>query len=83
MSNLEQPMKSVTATQFKNRCLAILEDVERTRRAVLVTRHGKPVARIGPVTPEAGAPPGNPLKNSIEHEGDLVSPIDDAWNASA
>ena len=74
-------MRSMTATQFKNRCLAVLEDVERTRRPLVVTRRGKPVARIGPVTTDLGTPADNPLKDSIEFQDDLVAPIEEAWEA--
>lgn len=39
----------MTATEFKQRCLALVEQVAETRVPVLVTRHGHPVARVVPV----------------------------------
>lgn len=73
-------MKTVPAAKFKNQCLAVLDEVQRTRRPVVVTRHGKPVAQIGPVM-SAGARGNNPIKGSIEYEGDLIAPIEGAWDA--
>jgi prevent-host-death family protein len=75
-------MKTVTATEFKSPCLALLEEVQRTRTRLLVTRHGKPVAEIAPHSATAGWGP-NPLKGSILHEDDLVSPIASDWNSAS
>lgn len=38
------------ASDFKARCLAVLDDVARTRQEVVVTKHGVPVARLVPIT---------------------------------
>ena len=73
-------MKSIPAAKFKNQCLSLLEEVQRTCASVIVTRHGKPVAQIGPVT-ERSTRAKNPLKGSIDFEGDLIAPIDGAWEA--
>ena len=73
-------MKSVPAAKFKNQCLAVLDEVERTRRPIVVTRHGKPVAQIGPIM-NVGSRTKNPIKGSIEFEGDLIAPLEGAWDA--
>ncbi|HVL91198.1 MAG TPA: type II toxin-antitoxin system Phd/YefM family antitoxin [Actinomycetota bacterium] len=39
----------VAATDFKQHCLALLDDVSRSGRAIVVTKHGRPVARLVPV----------------------------------
>jgi prevent-host-death family protein len=73
--------KSVAATEFKTHCLALLEEVRQTRQPLLVTRHGKPVAEISPYVPKGGEEM-NPLKGSVLHEGDVLSPIDEKWDSS-
>ena len=73
--------KSVPATQFKARCLALLEEVRETRQPLLVTRHGKPVAEIVPYTP-GEAHRANPLKGSIVFQGDLIEPIPEQWDSA-
>lgn len=80
MTILAPAMKFVPAAEFKNRCLALLEEVERTRLPFVVTRHGKPAVQIGPVA-GVHARGRNPLKDSIEYEGDLVTPVEGAWGA--
>jgi prevent-host-death family protein len=74
-------MKSVSASEFKLHCLALLEDVRRTRRPLLVTRHGKPVAEISPYVPPRRKG-GNPLKDSILSQDDLVSPVSVPWDVA-
>ncbi len=67
---------TVAAGEFKARCLALLDEVAESGIELLVTKRGKPVARVVPVE----APPG--LSGSVVREGDLISPIGDAWNAA-
>jgi prevent-host-death family protein len=40
---------AIPASRFKAQCLAILDKVERTRESVVVTKHGRPVARVVPI----------------------------------
>lgn len=40
--------KEITATQFKARCLRLLDEVAETGETLVVTKHGRPVARIEP-----------------------------------
>ena len=45
-------MKEVEFLEFKAKCTAILEQVRKTKRPVLVTRHGKPLVELVPPSPE-------------------------------
>lgn len=74
-------MKTVSATEFKSRCLALIEEVQRTGHRLLITRHGKPVAEVCPAR-KAMAPDVNPLKGSILYQGDLIAPIDQRWDSA-
>ncbi len=40
--------KSISASQFKAKCLALLDEVAETRETLVVTKRGKPVARVMP-----------------------------------
>lgn len=46
-------MKKIAAGSFKTNCLAIMDEVQAKREAVLITKHGKPVAKLIPVNTEA------------------------------
>ena len=70
--------RHVRAVEFKAKCLAILDEVAATKKDVVVTKRGRPVARIVPL--EASAE--GPLEELIVEQGDLVSPIDAQWDAA-
>lgn len=77
-------MQKIPVSKFKVRCLAILEEVRRTRQPVLVTRFGKPVAEVGP-PPEAAREDGwiGAMRGTGRITGDVVSPASepDEWEA--
>lgn len=67
---------AVPAGQFKARCLALLDRVARTgEEEVVVTKRGKPVARVVPIKP-SNQPS---LVGSVKTRGDIVGPILDDW----
>lgn len=66
---------AIPAGQFKARCLALLDRVARTGEEVVVTKRGKPVARVVPIKP-AHQPS---LIGSVKTRGDIVGPILDEW----
>lgn len=68
---------SVPAAEFKAKCLAIFDAVERDRRSFVVTKRGKPVARVVPL-----GTGGSSLLGSLLHEEDLMAPVDADWEAA-
>jgi len=72
-------MREVAISEFKAKCLAILERVEKTKEPIRITRHGKPVAEVVPATPPAvdrAALMGS-MRDSIQILGDIISPVID------
>ncbi len=69
----------IKASEFKAKCLAILDEVERTRQPVVITKRGKPVAELAPHTAKRNA--RGILKGRVEILGDIISPIDVEWEA--
>ena len=45
---MSHPQKEITASQFKARCLRLLDEVAETGETLVVTKHGHPVARVVP-----------------------------------
>lgn len=75
-------MQKIPISRFKARCLAILEEVRRTKQPVQVTRFGVPVAEVGPLT--APLRPDHwmgSLKDTARIKGDIVKPAagEAAW----
>ena len=44
---------TVMASEFKKHCLALLDRVARTGTPIVVTKRGRPVARLVPISEEA------------------------------
>jgi prevent-host-death family protein len=45
---MPRPLKEITATQFKAKCLRLLDQVAETGETLVITKHGRPVARLEP-----------------------------------
>jgi prevent-host-death family protein len=77
-------MESMAISEFKATCLAVLERVRRTKKPVLITRFGQPVAEVVPPSP-----PPRPkswigsMVGTAKILGDIVSPIGEEsdWEA--
>ncbi len=77
-------MEEIAISKFKTTCLAVLERVRRTRKPVLVTRFGEPVAEVVPPSvPKRPERWLGSLKGTGQIRGDIVSPARDArdWEA--
>jgi len=70
-------MKQVAAAEFKAKCLAILDEVYKTKRPVQVTRRGKPLAEVNPPTASPVADWMGSMKGKMEIVGDIISPATD------
>ena len=63
--------RTVTATEFKTRCLALIDEIAETRETIIVTRHGKPVAQLTPPVRK----PWKDLAGSWADKGEIVGDI--------
>jgi prevent-host-death family protein len=68
------------AGEFKAKCLAVLDEVARTKSVVVVTKHGRPVAQVVPIPPEKERPG---LLGSVTFHDDIVAPLDETWEAES
>ena len=69
--------KPVPAGVFKAKCLALLDEVETRRHSFVVTKRGRPVARIVPLPVDSPSS----LHGSLLYEEGLLTPIDVKWGA--
>src|SRR3989475_10641188 len=68
-------MKEVTISEFKAKCLAMIEQVHKTKRPIRVTRFGRPVAEVVPPSPEAASGDWiGSMRYKMGILGDIVSP---------
>jgi prevent-host-death family protein len=72
--------RMIKASEFKAKCLAIMDEVERTGQTVVITKKGKPVAELVPHRASRPNPLGV-LKDRLFITGEIISPIDVEWEA--
>lgn len=70
---------TIAAGEFKAKCLKLLDEVAEKRETLVITKRGKPVARLSPVS-EEGDFVGS-MRGTGEIIGDIISPIDVEWEA--
>ena len=73
-------MRTIKASEFKAKCLKIMDEVAATGEPVVITKYGVPVAQLIPAVQKPKTLFGA-LKGSILYMGDVISPIDVEWNA--
>ena len=73
-------MKTVKASEFKAKCLQLMDDVAETGEAIVITKNGKPVSQLVPYRRKPKSLYGL-LHGSVTIEGDIVSPLDIEWEA--
>jgi prevent-host-death family protein len=70
-------MRDIPISEFKAKCLGLIEKVEKTRQPLRITRHGKPVAEVVPTGPDRKRNFVGDMLGTIEILGDIVSPVID------
>jgi prevent-host-death family protein len=76
-------MKSMRAGEFKARCLRVMDEVRATRQPVVITKRGRPVAKLVPVD-RRGDDIFGCLKGVFQIVGDIESPVvpPEEWEAN-
>ncbi len=72
--------RTIKASEFKAKCLSLMDEVARSGESLVITKNGKPVAELKPY----GAEKKNLFgiwKDAVVVTGDIVSPIDVEWDA--
>jgi prevent-host-death family protein len=76
-------MRSIRASEFKAKCLAILDEVSRTGESITILKRGRPVGRLLPPLTSDAKHPQLTLKGTFEILGNIVEPATPAedWEA--
>ena len=76
-------MDHIPAAQFKANCLRLMDEVARRRTPIVITKRGKPVAKLVPADDKPIDIFGR-MAGTIRIVGDIISPIDDVeWTGDA
>jgi prevent-host-death family protein len=70
-------MNDVSISEFKAKCLGLIEQVHKTRQPLRITRRGRPVAEVIPAGPDSRRKFLGDMIGTAKIVGDIVSPIID------
>ncbi len=65
-------MKTITATEFKSKCLQLLDEVQRSGQNLVISKRGKPVARV---VAERESKPWLPLRSKGSYLSEPFEPV--------
>jgi prevent-host-death family protein len=84
MQGKRKKMQEVAISEFKAKCLSLLEEVSKTRTPLRVTRRGKAIADVVPASSETEERSWiGSMSDSIDIVGDIVSPVIDVGTIEA
>ena len=76
----ETGVRTFTASEFKAKCLKIMDEVAESGERVVITKRGKPVAELSQAR-ELRKPIFGSMRHTMKIIGDIEAPLDVEWNA--
>ncbi len=73
-------MRTIKASEFKAKCLRIMDEVSETGEPVTITKKGVPITQLVPVRRKPKTLFGS-MKGSVTYMGDIISPVEEEWEA--
>ncbi len=75
---------NISAGTFKAKCLKLMDEVEKNHTEIIITKHGRPVAKLVPITDDwkPGKKASGFMKGTAVILGDIVGPIGEKWSAN-
>ncbi len=74
-------MRTIKASEFKARCLKLMDEVAESGEPIMITKNGRPVSRLVPAREKPKSLFGL-HRESLSIDGDVISPIDVEWEAT-
>lgn len=71
----------IAAGKFKAQCLKLMDQVQSSREEVVITKHGKPVAKLVPFETSPSPSLLGYLKGTVEVVGDISTSLEEFWEA--
>jgi len=72
-------MESLSVSEFKAKCLSVLQDVSKQKKRIIITKRGKPIAEV---IPHESKEKEIPLEDTVVFMRDIISPVaEEDWEA--
>ena len=77
-STIPPAIRTIKASEFKARCLKLMDEVAESGQEIVITKNGRPVSKLAPIRERPTAPFGL-YRGKISDLGDIVSPMPADW----
>jgi prevent-host-death family protein len=74
---------NISATEFKAKCLKLIDEVAETHEPLVITKRGKPVARLMPIDDRIEESGFGYMSGTVTIPGDILAPRADAWSGES
>ena len=71
----------IAAGEFKAKCLKLMDNVQKYHEEIIITKYGKPVAKLIAIEEKPDRPLFGYMKGKAKIIGDIVNPIGEKWDA--
>ncbi len=73
--------QKIPASEFKARCLKLIDEVRQARKEIIITKRGKPVAKLVPVDDDEVPEIFGSMRGTVTIRGDIVGPTGEEWGS--
>ena len=81
-SGIPASTRTIKASEFKAKCLKLMDEVAESGEEIVITKHGRPVSRLAPYREKPQSWFGRD-RDIIEIHGDIDEPLDVEWEAES
>lgn len=78
---MKNHISQIPAGEFKAKCLHLLDEVQQLHAPIIITKRGKPIAKLVPIDEEKPVQLFGYLKGSVTIRGDIISSSNEKWEA--
>jgi len=75
---MDSAKQFIAAGEFKAKCLQLMDEVNQWHHELIITKHGKPVARLVPYEEKPPTLFGC-MTGTMQVTGDIIAPMEDHW----
>jgi len=77
---MKHKQRIIQAGDFKAHCLRLMDEVKKTGQELTITKRNIPIVRMCPIEKSEGL--FGIMKGTARIKGDIIQPIDEAWDAN-
>lgn len=81
--SMDGEIMQLAASNFKAKCLKLMDYVNESHEEIVITKHGKPVAKLIPYSQTPQKALFGFMKGSVQINGDIIASVDEKWDADS